>query len=638
MDTHSFNATLNKTSGKHGFKTGMEFRAYRENDIFFSNDKTGRFNFDATWTRGPLDNSTSAPSSLGQSVASLLLGLPTGTNSYVSRTADYAEQSTSWGFFFQDDWKVTRKLTLNLGLRWEYEGPLTERYNRSVKGFDAGYVPPFAAQAIANYARNPNAEIPASQFSVKGGLTFAGVNGHSRGLYETPKQNFMPRFGFAYQATPKLIVRGGYGMFYGFLGERRGDVVQSGFTRQTPFNPSADNGLTYLATLSNPFPTGVLEPLGASQGPMTFLGQAITFFNQKPQMPHMQRWQFGLQREFRGFVAEAAYVGNRGTHIEMTRNLNTTPQQYLSTSAVRDQAAINHLSANVPNPFAGIIPAGAISAFTASTIARERLLRPYPQFDTVTSTTYDGYSWYHGLQMRLEKRISKGFTVSANYTFSKFMQAIELLNPSDAKPTEVISDQDYPHRFSVSAIWELPFGRGKALLSSAGPVLSRIVGGWQVSTIFMCQSGPAINWNITNPGAFNLQTNAISFNGNVNDIKLAGDQQTVGIGSRWFNTDAGFEKVSTRQIDVNRQLRLFPLRFGFLRADSTNNWDITLMKNTRVAEGKSIQFRAEALNAFNHPLFPAPNTTPTAAAFGQVSASTQANYARRIQLGLKFLF
>jgi hypothetical protein len=534
-----------------------------------------------------------------------------------------------------------RKLTLNLGLRWEFEGPLTERYNRSVKGFDLGYVPPFAAQAQANYAKNPSPVLPAGQFQPRGGLTFAGIDGLSRGLYETPKTSLMPRFGFAYQLTPKLVARGGYGIFYGFLGERRCDVVQSGFTRQTPFNPSADNGLTYLATLSNPFPNGILEPLGSSQGPLTFVGQTITFFNQKPKVAQMQRWELSLQREFRGFLAEAAYVGNRGTRIEVVRNLNTTPREYISSSLVRDQANINRLSALVPNPFVGLLPAGATSTFTASTIALERLLRPYPQFDSIYSTSYDGYSWYHGLQLRLERRFSQGFTLMANYTFSKFMQATELLNPSDPSPTRTISDQDFPHRLALSGIYDLPLGRGHHYLSAVNPVVSRIVGGWRLSGVWSFQSGKPIDWNLTNVGAgFNYNifaANAISFVGDVNDIKLASDQRTIGVGGRWFNTNAGFVTASTQQIDVARQLRTFPLRFGFLRGDKSNNIDLALIKSTRIAEGKDIQFRAEALNAFNHPTFPVPLTNPTASTFGQVNASTQANYPRRLQLGLKFL-
>jgi hypothetical protein len=154
----------------------------------------------------------------------------------------------------------------------------------------------------------------------------------------------------------------------------------------------------------------------------------------------------------------------------------------------------------------------------------------------------------------------------------------------------------------------------------------------------MFQSGAPINWNLSNIGAPNQTANAISFVGNVNDIVLTPDQRTIGLGGRWFNPGSGFVTASTQQIDVARQLRTFPLRFGFIRGDGINNYDFALIKNTRIKEGMAFQFRAEALNALNHPLFPTPNTTPTAAAFGQISASTQANYPRRLQLGLKLIF
>lgn len=236
----------------------------------------------------------------------------------------------------------------------------------------------------------------------------------------------MPRVGLTYRIDNKTVLRTGYGMFFGFLGQRRGDVVQSGFSRNTSYVPTLDNGLTFQSTLSNPFPTGILELLGAAQGPQTFLGQSITFFNEKPLMPYMQRWQFGIQRELKaGFVLDAAYVGNRGTHIEIGQNLNVTPQRYLSTSPTRDQATINYLSTNLPNPFVGLLPAGATGTFTGANIARERLLRPYPMFDAVNQSRFDGYSGMTDAQVGVEKRFSQGYTIALNYTWSKFMQASE---------------------------------------------------------------------------------------------------------------------------------------------------------------------------------------------------------------------
>jgi hypothetical protein len=334
-----------------------------------------------------------------------------------------------------------------------------------------------------------------------------------------------------------------------------------------------------------------------------------------------------------GFVAELAYVGNRGTHIEIFRNINALPNQYLSTSLTRDTARISYLTANVPNPFAGMtqIDPGR----RGTTIQRQNLLRPYPHFGDLWTTTNEGYSWYHGLQLEIEKRFSRGYTIQASYTFSKYMQATELLNQGDPRPTQLISDFDRPHRFAVSGIYELPFGRGRQFLSDAHPVVAHLVGGWQASAYYQFQSGPMINFNggDTNqaPGTAN-----ILFTGEYRNIRLSKTEQTL---ARWINTEAGFNKNSAEQLQWN--LRTFPLRFPFVRGDQVSNVDFGIIKKIQFGESKEFQLRGELINAFNHPwLFEGSpvNTTPSAAAFGQVSVSNQGNYPRRVQGTLKLVF
>jgi hypothetical protein len=645
IDTHSIVGQVNRALGAHALKGGVEFRAYRENSIPTANNVTGQFNFDNTYTRGPLDNS-SAPTQLGFSYAAFLLGLP--SSGFINQPATYAEQSTNLGLFIHDDWKVNSKLTLNLGLRWEKEGAMTERYNRSVRGFDRNAVQPIEAAAraafIASQSTPANATPEITQFNVRGGLTFAGVNGQPRGLYDTPNQNFMPRLGLAYQINDKTVLRAGYGIFFGFLGQRRGDVVTSGFATTTPLVVTQNSGISFIETLSNPFQSGLATVPGSSQGIETFLGRSLGggtggnpvpgFFNPNPLQPYNQRWQLSIQRELPyGFVTDVAYVGNRGTHIEIFRNINALPNRYLSTSPTRDQARINYLTANVPNPFAGMtqIDPGR----RGTTTQRQNLLRPYPQFGDLWTTTNEGYSWYHGLQMSIEKRFSRGYTFQASYTFAKFMEATQLLNQGDPGPAELISDMDRPHRLAMSGIYELPFGRGRQLLSDVSPVVNHIVGGWQVSAYYQFQSGPAIGFNggDTNqaPGGAN-----ILFTGQYRNIRLSGDQANL---NRWINTDAGFNKNANEQLLWN--VRTFPLRFGFIRGDKVSNVDFGVIKKIRFGESsREFQLRAELLNAFNHPLLftTQVNTTPTAAAFGQVTAGAQENYPRRLQATLKFVF
>ncbi len=612
-ETHQFAAAVDKVHGSHTFKVGMEFRAYRENQYNPDHVSTGQFTFGTAWTRGPFDNSPAAP--IGQGLASMLFGLP--TSGYVDRRASYAEQSTVWAAYLQNDWKITRRLTMTLGLRYEVEGPLTERFNRSVRGFDYEAVLPIEPQVKANYARNPTREVPPEQFRVRGGLTFAAVGGLPRTLWERDANNFMPRVGLAYKLTERTVLRSGYGIFFGFLGVRRTDVIQTGFSQTTQLIPSLDGGLTFRATLANPFPDGIQEPLGAALGPMTYVGQAISFFNTKPLAPYMQRWQFNIQREFpHRVVLDVAYVGNRGTHIETSRNLNALPVVYLSRTGERDQPLIDYLSANLPNPFYPLLPG---TARAGSLISRASLLTAYPHFTTVSTTTNEGYSWYHALQVKADKRFSRGYTVQVAYTWSKFMEATEFLNEGDPAPAKCVSDQDYPHRLSLSWIWELPFGRGRKVLANAHPVVSAIVSGWQVQGIYAAQAGQALGFG------------NVIFRGNLKDIPLPKKQRTP---DRWFNIDAGFERDSRKQLGY--AARVMSFRFNGIRGDGINNWDISAIKDTRIREGMKIQFRAEFLNAFNHVLFSNPNTSVTSTAFGMITS--EKGYPRRIQLGIKLIY
>ena len=261
QDTHSFAGAVNQIRGQHTLKYGAEYRVYRKADFnpypawangVANGSSTGWLQFGEDWTLGPTDTSPAPP--IGAGLASFLLGLPTGGG--VARFGSFAEQSSVSSFYFHDDWRPGKRLTITLGLRYELEGPLTERFDRSVRRFDPTTVLPIEGRVLANYAniapRIP--ERPVDRFAVRGGVTFANVNGEPRALYDRDPNNLMPRAGIAYSLNSRTVLRAGYGVFFGSIGVRRGDVYQTGFSLTTPLVPSEDNGLTFIRTLDNPFP------------------------------------------------------------------------------------------------------------------------------------------------------------------------------------------------------------------------------------------------------------------------------------------------------------------------------------------------------------------------------------------------
>jgi hypothetical protein len=596
--------------GSHSWRFGGEHRILRECMYNYGND-TPRLEFGTIWTRGPLDNSPPAP--VGQGLASFLLGLPTG--GWADRNDSYAEQSRYTALYLHDDAKLSSRLTLNIGLRWEFESPTTERYNRMNRGFDFVSAPPFAPLAEANYAARPLPELPPEAFRVRGGLLFAGQGGVPRALYRSDYNNLAPRFGFAWDIGRGFVLRGGYGIFYEPMDVSKNDVPQQGYSQRTSLVPSLDNGLTFRATISNPFPDPISPPPGASAGLSTFVGRGVNFFHPERKPAYMQRWSFGIQKEIRRLLMDLTYLGNRGTGLGRAVDFNPVPAQWLSRSPLRDQKTIDFLSQQVSNPYFGLTEFSG-SNMAGRNVSRAQLLRPLSQFIAVSSALSDGFSWYHSLQAHIERRFGRGFTLQANYTWSKLMEAFENLNATDTYPHRVISVQDRPQVFNVTAMYELPFGKGQRWLRE-GKWSNLLAGGWTVQGLYQGQSGPPLGWG------------NVLFLGNIKDITLPVSQRSP---DRWFNTEAGFVRDPRQQLDYN--IRTFPLRFNDIRGDGYNNWNLALFKNIRIGERWRLQMRAEAIDAMNHPMFSTPNTSPTSSAFGTVS-SVAGNQQRQVWLGAK---
>ena len=244
-----------------------------------------------------------------------------------------------------------------------------------------------------------------------------GVNGNPRGIRDPYYRAWMPRAGFAFQPLRRVVLRGGYGIFYGLIGAEFSDVAQPGFNQRTNIVPSLDNGVTYAASISNPLPSGLQKPAGAAGGLLTFLGRSPSFFAADGRRPYTQRGSFQVQMEpARNNLIEVGYLGSRSVRLRVSTEMNPVPSRYLSRLPVRDQPVIDFLSSRVANPFAGIQGFEGTVFFAGANATRSQLLRPYPHFGALNPGLPAGASWYHALTLRFDRRVARGLHLQSNYT------------------------------------------------------------------------------------------------------------------------------------------------------------------------------------------------------------------------------
>ena len=505
--------------------------------------------------------------------------------------------------------------------------------------------PVHAAAAAAAYAARPMPGLPPSQFAVRGGLQFA--SDANRGFYDPDRNNIEPRGGFAYRLTDKTVLRGGAGIYtIPFI---IAGYFQPGFSQSTPIVPTLDNGLNLRASLTSPFPDGVLDPAGSSRGADTFLGQDLTSSTNNVRIAPLDfkngqnaRYAISVQRELPGqWLVEAGYTGSRGWNLTTGGgaqageiDLNPIPAEYLSTSRQRDQATIDALAVLVANPFAGLLPGTSLNG---TTIARSQLLRPYPEFGNVR--TFDGTSIYNSAQFKAERRFAGGYSLLGAYTWSRFTERVFLLNPTDTEYENRLSEFDVPHRLSLSGILELPFGRGRRWGQGMNGVADALAGGWSVQAIGQFQSGRPISFHDRN----------IYFNGDLSALRAdySGDpgQPVWDVSGFYFHdatvqtngVDDPAKQRNDARIQLSNNIRYFPSRVEGLRGPGLNNlWDISLVKQVRAGGRVRVQAHVEFLNAFNRVVYANPNTDPRSSDFGKVTS--QNNLPRDIQLAVKLIF
>jgi hypothetical protein len=599
-NTYTSSATLSKVIGAHSLSTGFM------NVILQTGG--GRiypttFTFGPSGTLGP-NPQTASPDTSGNAFASMLLGVGTGGSTGVS-VLPYNSKHY-YGTYLQDDWKFSRKLTLNLGLRWEYQTAPVERFNEQ-SFFDFN-------------ATNPISSALGS--TVHGAVVYSGTNGVRAGLYLPQKTDFAPRIGLAYQANSKLVARAGFGTF--FVPSYFGGGSTQGYGQSTPWVALQSDGFTPQNLLDNAFPSGVLPQTGNSLAALTNVGFSTSGTETNRPDPYMIQWMVGVQYALaKNDSIDVSYVGDRGVHIQQGgMNLNQLP--------TADLALGNQLLQPVTNPFYGKIASSGCS-LSNPTIAYGQLLRPYPEFCDVNISQLDNsWSRYDALQVNYTHRWSGGLQVLASYTFSRFMDntagtngwaqtnSVPIRNNYNLALEKSVDAADIPHSLVVSYIYELPVGKGKKLGSNFNAVTNAVIGGWQVTGVSSFKSGFPI-------GVVGAVNNTSSFGGNQRPNLVGNPTMANPTLREWFNTSA-FQQPA-------------PFTFGNaprymsnVRAPGLENFDIGIQKWFYWREILKLQFRGEMFNAFNRANFYAPDANLSDASFGRISATLP---PRDVQFGLK---
>ena len=599
--SHTFVGALSKVYGSHSLKLGTEMRENLINHM--QAPWSLNFSFNRGMTQGPDPRVVSANGGFG--FASFLLG--TGASGSEVHGIRPAIESKSFGYYLQDDWKVNRKLTLNLGLRWDFETGLTERYDRYAV-FDPSAANPLSQRTGQN---------------LRGGWTFANKGGRGRTLKGIEWGKIAPRIGIAYQLRPGTVIRAGGGIFYTMATYGANNYGTAPFRASTPWVPTID-GVTPTDLLRNPFPNGVLQPEGSANGLNAALGQGVgSPVPNTMTTPYNSQWNFSIGQDLgRSTTLELAYAGNKGTHLPLSWQMDQ-----LADAQIRPDAG---LLETVANPFFGIIPVGPLSN---RTVQRGELLTPYPQYPGVS---YAGTAWgnsnFHSLQVTLKKRFSQNGTAVIAYTMSKLIadggdnawDSSGFRNFNCRACERSISPYSYPHRLVLTSTYELPFGKGKQFGGNWNGIVNAVLGRWQVNGVMTLSSGSPLQMLTTGNTSF-------SFGGGQRpdstgqDARL--DNPTL---DRWFDTSA-FRLPA--QYTFGNVGRMHPN----LRSDFVEMLDLSVFKRFNVfRERVALELRGESFNAFNHPVFGSPNTTVGNAQFGRVAGT--ANAPRQTQFALKLLW
>jgi hypothetical protein len=674
--TLTFNPSLTLIHGAHSMRFGSNINFDQWDQPFGGNLDNFSFSNQFTSQFGPGYSDQSGYYS-GDSVASLLLGYPNGGTVY--QNVHYFYSQHYFAPWFQDDWKITKRLTLNLGLRWDYETPRVERHNKQTGVFLTNVVNPISSQI-------PSGTVLGNNKILDGGLTFAGVNGQSRGAFHPSKLNFEPRVGFAWNVVDRLVLRGGIGET--ILGDEINNGT-SGFSASTGYTNSNDGGITpYTACpqgaatpgypnctgglgLANPI-ASVAQPTGSSLGLQQSLGNSISFYNPNYHTP--QFWNYSLELDGRiskRDTATIAYVGSREPNGSVSNDLNHVSPAYNAMCDV--ERGGNHLlcdasGAQLQNPFKGLGPAGS-GYYSANTISPGFLTRPYPEFQTITENGWAniGKNWYNSLQATFAHQVSRSLTAHVSYTHSRAMTSSGFIDTVNQiyLPHQVSTSNDVNHSITFDAVGYLPIGKGRMLLTNANPLIDAVIGGWEVSPIVTYYSGfawrPSGNWEMAQTGAPVNQSMAVTHkilppDANHRNYRIRGANPCVGTRDPVSNAiipgpsavAAGCGSpgqvlfvTAASSYSLGRPNETFGVRqpgaYTF-NSSFSKNFHVPGAKHVYLSEATNLQIRVDLLNVFNHPNWDEGyNSTASSIDFGTIGKGPNAptNTPRYVQLSAK---
>jgi hypothetical protein len=611
-------ATLTKTIGRHTIKIGPDIRS-NKNSSYGPGAANSTYAFKSATGDDVTSGSTGAGQAFGGALALFELGLPTSGSEAIASRFQY----NNWydAGFIQDDWKVLPNFTISMGARFEHETPVVESGNRQIAGFNPTATNAVTAAAIKAYTAAPNANLPVSSFNPAGGLYYASSS--QRDGYHTAPIYVSPRIGFAYSpgfSHGTLALRGGFGIYVNPYNDYNAGQAY-GYSATSTYVGSTLPSSIPTSSLSHPFDPAVnqiVQPLGSSLGVNTNLGSGIIYFA-SVKVPYTEKVSIDVQKEFaHNFLVEVSYLGTHSIHLSYSNAISSTPLlPFLSHSQKADPVVTAQLTAKIANPFYGLYPAGTntVALNTGTTISVAQLLQAYPEYSSVTQQLVPGQNAdFNAILVKVSKRMSHGLQFNLNYTHSRNLGAQVQLNPGGPLSYEETSS-DFPDHIALTAIYQLPFGRGRQFANNSR-LLDEFIGGYEVTTIYQYLSGTPLSFG-----------NAV-YIGNFSDFQNS-PHNTHGSS---FNT-AGFDTVAGDQPNAYNY-RTFPQYL--LRSDPNNNIDLSVLKNFTIGDHIVIQPRVDAFNALNHPQFSSASVSPTALSFADVSG--QLNMSRSLQGGIHFLF